>query len=133
MALSDDRELSSAYCYYLDFTRGLKGVMLTDRKAGKVHNVPALSTNVIDRIGAGDAFLALAGLCIGGGLAPEVAAFVGSVSAALDVATINQGRPGFDDTGAWLKRIAEVPGEASVEAGDPRYGTALQQTSVRQE
>lgn len=39
------------------------------------------------------------------------------VSAVLDVSTINNGRPSFDDTGAWLKRIAEVPGQASVEAG----------------
>ena len=27
MALSDDRELRLAYCYYLDFTRGFKGVI----------------------------------------------------------------------------------------------------------
>lgn len=38
MALSDDRELSSAYCYYLDFTRGLKGVifMVTEGRISRV-------------------------------------------------------------------------------------------------
>jgi rfaE bifunctional protein nucleotidyltransferase chain/domain len=70
---------------YIAITRGLKGVMFKDRKLGTIHYVPALSTKVLDRIGAGDAFLALAGLCIGGGLPSEVAAYVGSVSAALEV------------------------------------------------
>lgn len=66
-------------------TRGPRGLIFNDRKAGSTHYVPALSTKVVDRIGAGDAFLALAGLCIGGGLPAPVAAFVGSVSAALEV------------------------------------------------
>jgi sugar/nucleoside kinase (ribokinase family) len=70
---------------HIAITRGANGVMFKDRKSGTTHNVPALSTKVLDRIGAGDAFLALAGLCVGGGLPAEVAAYVGSVSAALDV------------------------------------------------
>lgn len=71
--------------YNVAITRGSKGVMVRDRSGTATHSVPALSTKVLDRIGAGDAFLALAGLCLGGGLPSEVAAFVGSVSAALDV------------------------------------------------
>jgi len=70
---------------YIAITRGSEGVMFKDRKFGAIHYVPALSTKVLDRIGAGDAFLGLAGLCIGGGLPSEVAAYVGSVSAALNV------------------------------------------------
>jgi rfaE bifunctional protein nucleotidyltransferase chain/domain len=70
---------------HVAITCGSKGVMVKDRKDGTIHYVPALSTKVLDRIGAGDAFLSLAGLCLGGGLASDVAAFVGSVSAALDV------------------------------------------------
>jgi rfaE bifunctional protein nucleotidyltransferase chain/domain len=66
-------------------TRGLKGVMYLDRRNGQRYEVPALSTKVVDRIGAGDAFLALAGLAAGGGVPAEVTAFIGSVSAALDV------------------------------------------------
>lgn len=66
-------------------TCGSQGVMLKDRDAGKTHRVPALSTKVLDRIGAGDAFLSLSGLCLGGGLPSDVSAFVGSVAAALDV------------------------------------------------
>lgn len=70
---------------HIAITLGTNGVMLKDRKLGAIHYVPALSTKVLDRIGAGDAFLALAGLCLGGRLPSEVAAYVGSVSAALDV------------------------------------------------
>lgn len=66
-------------------TCGSRGVMLKDRSDGTDYYVPALSTKVLDRIGAGDAFLSLAGLCLGGGLPADFAAFVGSVAAALDV------------------------------------------------
>ncbi|HEY8034651.1 MAG TPA: PfkB family carbohydrate kinase [Methylobacter sp.] len=69
----------------LAVTRGTNGVMMFDRQKKMFHKVPALSTKVVDRIGAGDAFLSLAGLCAAKGLDPEVAAFVGSVAAAMDV------------------------------------------------
>lgn len=39
------------------------------------------------------------------------------VSAILDVASINAGRPPLEDTAAWLKRLSSLPGEPSVEAG----------------
>ncbi len=39
------------------------------------------------------------------------------VDAILDVASLNAGRPGFEDTDAWMKRLASVPGEADLEAG----------------
>jgi rfaE bifunctional protein nucleotidyltransferase chain/domain len=70
---------------HIAITRGSRGVMFSDRRAGVVHRVPALSTKVLDRVGAGDAFLALAGVCVGGGVPSAVAAFVGSVAAALEV------------------------------------------------
>ena len=74
-------------------TRGSQGVMFKDRVSGQTFSVPALSTKVLDRIGAGDAFLALAGLCLGGGLPSEVAAYVGSVAAALDVQIVCNREP----------------------------------------
>ncbi len=74
-------------------TRGTKGVIMLDRKQGMVHTVPALSTKVVDRIGAGDAFLSLAGISLGGGLPSEVAAFVGSAAAALDVQIVCNREP----------------------------------------
>ena len=47
--------------------------------------MPALSTTVVDRVGAGDAFLALSAALLGGSLDPRVAAFMGAAAAALDV------------------------------------------------
>lgn len=78
---------------HIAVTRGTDGVMLKDRKLGVTHYVPALSTKVLDRVGAGDAFLALAGLCLGGGLPSEVAAYVGSVAAALAVQIVCNREP----------------------------------------
>lgn len=74
-------------------TRGTKGVVLHDAGTGSFHRVPALSSRVIDRIGAGDAFLSLSALCLAGGLGAEVAAFVGSVAAAMDVQIVCNREP----------------------------------------
>lgn len=72
-------------CGQLAVTRGTQGVLLWDQARRRTHAVPALSTRVVDRIGAGDAFLSLAGLGAAAGLDPEITAFIGSVAAALDV------------------------------------------------
>ena len=69
----------------LAVTRGTKGVHFFDSPKDAHHTVPALSSRVIDRVGAGDAFLSLASLCMAGGLDSTVANFVGSVAAAMDV------------------------------------------------
>ena len=74
-------------------TRGTKGVMIYDRGSKVFHNVPALSTRVIDRVGAGDAFLSLAGICLARGIDAQVAAFIGSVAAAMDVQIICNREP----------------------------------------
>lgn len=72
-------------CNTLAVTRGTRGLVLRDCARGTSDTVPALSTAVVDRVGAGDAFLALASLCLAKRLPPEVAAFVGSAAAAIDV------------------------------------------------
>jgi len=77
----------------LAVTRGTKGVMIYDRGSKVLHNVPALSTRVIDRIGAGDAFLSLAGICLAKGFDAQVAAFIGSVAAAMDVQIVCNREP----------------------------------------
>lgn len=77
----------------LAVTRGTKGMMIFDRKRNLFYSVPALSTKVVDRIGAGDAFLALAGLCVAKGIDSEVAAFVGSIAAAMDVQIVCNREP----------------------------------------
>ena len=65
-------------------TLGTRGLVLADTANG-AFRVPALSLEVVDRVGAGDAFLSLAGICLGGGVAPEVAALVGAAAAAIGV------------------------------------------------
>ena len=77
----------------LAVTRGTKGVMILDTKSRTFHKIPALSSRVIDRIGAGDAFLSLSALCLGKGIDAEVAAFVGSVAAAIDVQIVCNREP----------------------------------------
>ncbi len=66
-------------------TLGAKGALMLDLERDQSHQVPALATRVVDNIGAGDAFLSLAGLALGGGLEPALALFLGSAAAALDV------------------------------------------------
>lgn len=66
-------------------TLGREGLLLRDLGDSLSYQIPALSFKVVDRIGAGDAFLSLAGICIAGNLAPEIAGFVGSAAAAIDV------------------------------------------------
>lgn len=78
---------------YLAVTRGTKGAMMFDVKTGTFHKVPALSSRVVDRIGAGDAFLSLAGLCLGKELDAGIAVFIGSVAAAMDVQIVCNREP----------------------------------------
>ncbi|MBF0110723.1 MAG: adenylyltransferase/cytidyltransferase family protein [Magnetococcales bacterium] len=82
LARSIGKRLSARW---MAITQGMKGAVLLDIESGRTYNAPPLSTRVVDRIGAGDAFLALAGLCLSGNLSPEVALFVGSAAAAIDV------------------------------------------------
>lgn len=72
-------------------TRGVQGAMLV--QGDDVQTIPALSSKVVDRIGAGDAFLSLAGVCMGAGLPPDMALFAGSISAALDVLIVCNREP----------------------------------------
>jgi rfaE bifunctional protein kinase chain/domain len=77
---------------HIAITRGTKGAVMLDVN-NAVHKVPALSERVVDRIGAGDAFLSLAGLCLGGGLPAGLALFTGAVAAALDVQIVCNREP----------------------------------------
>lgn len=78
---------------YFAVTLGSSGALLLEKNQDKLHEAPILSTKVLDRIGAGDTFLSLAGLCLGGGLDADVALFVGSAAAALDVQVVCNREP----------------------------------------
>lgn len=77
----------------LAVTRGTKGAVLFSATTKMFYTVPALSSRVIDRIGAGDAFLALSALCLAKGISGEIAVFVGSVAAAMDVQIVCNREP----------------------------------------
>jgi len=77
----------------LAVTRGTKGMLMMDMENEEVHSIPALSTRVVDRIGAGDAFLSLASICLGAGMPSEVASFIGSAAAAIDVQIVCNREP----------------------------------------
>jgi len=74
-------------------TLGTKGAVFFDSAKDAFHKIPALSSRVIDRIGAGDAYLSLASLCMAGGLCSEIANFAGSVAAAMDVQIVCNREP----------------------------------------
>jgi rfaE bifunctional protein nucleotidyltransferase chain/domain len=73
-------------------TRGTKGALMLDATNG-MYEIPALSSKVVDRVGAGDSFLALASLCLAGGLSDEEALIVGSATAAIDVQVVCNREP----------------------------------------
>jgi rfaE bifunctional protein nucleotidyltransferase chain/domain len=74
-------------------TLGSDGALLLDKNPEITHQTPILSTKVLDRIGAGDTFLSLASLCLGGGLNSDIALFIGSAAAALDVQVVCNREP----------------------------------------
>ncbi|HEV7224016.1 MAG TPA: PfkB family carbohydrate kinase [Pirellulales bacterium] len=75
-------------------------VMMTQGKYGSLFytapdqfdRVPAFATQVVDRVGAGDAVLSLTSLCAAAGAPAEVTAFVGNVAGAEAVAIMGNQR-----------------------------------------
>jgi len=65
-------------CSRMMVTRGKKGCLLYDKETGFVE-VPAFSVQLVDRMGAGDAVLALTAPCVALGLTQEQVGFIGNV------------------------------------------------------
>lgn len=78
---------------HLAVTRGTRGVLLQEQATDSNHIIPALSSQVVDRIGAGDAFLSLAGLCLAADVPADIAAFFGSIAGAINVQTVCNREP----------------------------------------
>jgi rfaE bifunctional protein nucleotidyltransferase chain/domain len=70
---------------YISVTQGPLGLYTYCSNANKSFRVPALSSTVIDRVGAGDAFLSISAISLGSKLNAEVSIFLGAVAAAMDV------------------------------------------------
>lgn len=71
-------------CKTLSVTQGVNGVFCYSTKGQSLH-IPAFATNTVDRIGAGDSYLALSSLCMAKGLPLMIAGFLGSAAAAMSV------------------------------------------------
>lgn len=75
------------HCPRVVVTRGKKGCSTYRATEGHV-DVPAFASNVVDRIGAGDAFLSITSLCAAQDAPMEVLGFIGNVVGAQAVATV---------------------------------------------
>jgi bifunctional ADP-heptose synthase (sugar kinase/adenylyltransferase) len=71
-------------CSAMSVTMAEKGVLVSGAD-GTAWEVPALSSNVVDRMGAGDAYLAVSSPCGAAGLPLDVVALLGSAAGALAV------------------------------------------------
>lgn len=78
-------------------TRGHLGCVGME-KNGKKTIVPVLSTKVVDRLGAGDAFFVISSLLAVRNLPIEVICFVGNVAGAIQVANIGNKEPIFSES-----------------------------------
>jgi cytidyltransferase-like protein len=74
-------------CRRVMVTRGSRGCLGYDTEEGFVE-VPAFATRVVDRVGAGDAFLAITSLCAVQQAPLEVLGFIGNVAGSEAVATM---------------------------------------------
>jgi rfaE bifunctional protein kinase chain/domain/rfaE bifunctional protein nucleotidyltransferase chain/domain len=74
-------------------TQGTSGATLYSAEDEKYHNCPAFAEKVVDKIGAGDAMLALLSCLLKKGFDPDLSLFVGSLSAAQSVETIGNSVP----------------------------------------
>jgi rfaE bifunctional protein kinase chain/domain/rfaE bifunctional protein nucleotidyltransferase chain/domain len=79
-------------CPRVVVTRGSRGCTAYRQGEGFV-DVPAFATRVVDRIGAGDAFLSVTALCAVQDAPMEVLAFIGNVVGAEAVATVGNKQP----------------------------------------
>ena len=82
----------SHYIKDLIVTRGDQGALLYNRKQKKIYQSPAFTTNVIDKIGAGDAMLALISLPLKNSLDKNFCLFLGSLAAAQSVEVIGNSK-----------------------------------------
>ena len=79
-------------CSAVSVTRGRHGA-LTCGEDGVRWEVPVLSGEVVDRMGAGDAYLAVTAPCVAAGMPLDMVGFVGAVAGALAVRIVGNRSP----------------------------------------
>jgi rfaE bifunctional protein nucleotidyltransferase chain/domain len=78
-------------CSKIIVTQGKHGCVTLER-GGVVHTIPAFAKNVVDTVGAGDAFLAISAPLVAAGGAMHQVGFIGNVVGALKVEIIGHRR-----------------------------------------
>ena len=74
-------------------TQGSGGATLYSAEDEIYHYCPAFAAKVVDKIGSGDAMLALLSCSMKNGFDPDLSLFVGSLAAAQSVETIGNSTP----------------------------------------
>ena len=74
-------------------TRGENGVILYNNKKRKFFSCPAFASKVVDKIGSGDAMLALLSISLRSGYDEKFSLFLGSLAAAQSVESIGNSQP----------------------------------------
>ena len=74
-------------------TQGSDGAIFFDKVKNKFYECPAFAAQIVDKIGAGDAMLALLSCSIKAGFDEDLALFMGSLAAAQSVETIGNSTP----------------------------------------
>ncbi|MFA5161607.1 MAG: PfkB family carbohydrate kinase [Elusimicrobiales bacterium] len=79
-------------CRRVCITRGHNGALARDAKTGFAE-VPAFAKNIVDRVGAGDSFLAFTAPLAASGAPADMLAFIGSAAAAIKVGIVCNREP----------------------------------------
>jgi sugar/nucleoside kinase (ribokinase family) len=79
-------------CRKIIVTHGRNGCVAHER-GGAIHTIPAFARNVVDTVGAGDAFLAITAPLVAAGGAMEKVGFIGNVAGALKVEIVGHRKP----------------------------------------
>jgi rfaE bifunctional protein kinase chain/domain/rfaE bifunctional protein nucleotidyltransferase chain/domain len=77
---------------YISVTEGKDGAFLLNDKKHPV-KCPGFASEIVDKVGSGDALLALLSVCLYSGIEEELALFIASLAAAQSVESIGTSRP----------------------------------------
>jgi len=79
-------------CGKIIITHGRNGCV-THERGGATHTIPAFARNVVDTVGAGDAFLTITAPLVAAGGAMDKVGFIGNVAGALKVEIVGHRKP----------------------------------------
>jgi sugar/nucleoside kinase (ribokinase family) len=77
---------------YITVTQGRAGAFLLNNSKTPI-NCPGFAVDIVDKIGAGDALLALLSVCLFSEIEEDLALFIASLAAAQSVESIGNSKP----------------------------------------